>query len=179
MKRLCYPWAEWKGSFHNYLSITWHLERFYWHFRLLGNHLRGLLKQLHCIYQNWWYVRANFPDKCDIAQVFKKWNVHQLAYYDVHQITTPDGSCSKLHFHEWCIIIIFWWYTYWNNAYKSQLQFFQFFELHYGSLHSCLSLHVGRIMPISKFFPRIFEYSHSWKCNFEHDPSGVVICCTT
>ena len=127
MKRLCYPWDAWKESFHNYLSITWHLERFYWHFRLLGNHLRGLLKQLHCIYQNWWYVRANFPDKCDIAQVFKKWNVHQLAYYDVHQITTPDGSCSKLHFHEWCIIIIFWWYTYWNNAYESQLQFFQFF----------------------------------------------------
>ena len=72
-------------------------------------------------------MRANFPDKCDIAQVFKKWNVHQLAYYDVHQITTPDGSCSKLHFHEWCIMIIFWWYTYWNNAYESQLWFFSLF----------------------------------------------------
>ena len=99
-------------------------------------------------------MRANFPDKCDIAQVFKKWNVHQLAYYDVHQITTPDGSCSKLHFHEWCIIIIiFWWYTYWNNAYESQLWFFSlFWILHDRSLHSCPSLHVGRIMPVTNFW---------------------------
>ena len=99
-------------------------------------------------------MRANFQDKCDIAQVFKKWNVHQLAYYDVHQITTPDGSCSKLHFHEWCIIIIiFWWYTYWNNAYESQLWFFSlFWILHDRSLHSCPSLHVGRIMPVTNFW---------------------------
>ena len=141
-------WKDFIDTF-AFWAITW------------GGDSKILLKQLHCIYQNWCarifqisvtLRKFSRNEMCISSHITMYIKLLHLMDHAQNYIFTNDASSSS-SFDDTHIGIM-----HMNHSYD----FFHFFwVLHDRSLHSCPSLHVGRIMPVTKLLMHLYVYEET------------------